>query len=860
MRDNKKLYLKKAGYGLLGIAVMLGVVTLTAQAETSRTRKDYESMELIQGGAYAVPKNNYSFREPEVETMITYQDGGEETDEKTLAEKQEAAQNARANNNATLAERMDACAKTLYNGMTALEYQINVGEFALTSDEFRTVISDVVNSNPELFYIRNGYRTEKFDLSKEDSTQIVDFCYGFYENQDSEFHPDRDKIIRRRELLNDKKSEILNSIIVRGMSPLEKALVIHDYIVSSTKYDYSAYLNYNTSADKDQSKYFEDEDFDVYGTLIGGKAVCQGYSLSFKYLLEAAGVSNIGFASNSSHIWNTITLDGAGYYVDCTWDDPNWDTLGDVKHVYFMKSEQALTNHTITQKDRVCNGTAYDDAFWNEVNCAILYYKGNYYYIAADGNLYSTKLGDSSDIRGIKNKVADLALKKTDSWNYSNAAKMVMVTSNVLYHDSQGIYYYNVKNGERGTVCRPSLEENELIYGLSYLNGEFSYSTRMQKVDGDTVAYQNVEQKITQYTLPQSIFSVPVESVTVTGNSQLLLTMENGNLVGEKTQLTANVLPEYATDKRILQWISSDSNVAVVDINGTVKAVGPGTATITAIAYDGEIRGSITISVLHDGVITRDGKTVYYANGVKLTNQFFNENGKTYYLGEDGTKLTGWQVINGSKYYLNDQGEMLTGWQKLSDRQYYFSEKGVMLTNWQTIGGKQYYFSNDGVMLTDWQNISNKKYYFTSSGVMLTGWQKLSGKQYYFDKNGALAVGWQKLNGKKYYFDSTGIMQTGFKTIKKKKYYFNSKGVMQTGFKTIKKKKYYFNSKGVMQTGFCTIKKKTYYFNGKGIMQTGWKTIKKKKYYFNSKGVMQTGLVKIKGIPYYFAKDGHFIS
>ena len=56
--------------------------------------------------------------------------------------------------------------------------------------------------------------------------------------------------------------------------------------------------------------------------------------------------------------------------------------------------------------------------------------------------------------------------------------------------------------------------------------------------------------------------------------------------VGGNETLTATVLPDNATDKTVT-WSSSDESVATVDNNGTVAAVGVGTATITVTATNG---------------------------------------------------------------------------------------------------------------------------------------------------------------------------------------------------------------------------------------------------------------------------------
>ena len=65
-----------------------------------------------------------------------------------------------------------------------------------------------------------------------------------------------------------------------------------------------------------------------------------------------------------------------------------------------------------------------------------------------------------------------------------------------------------------------------------------------------------------------------VESVTLDKESLTLYT-------GDSYTLTATILPENATDKT-LNWSSSNENVATVDANGAVKAIGNGVATITA--------------------------------------------------------------------------------------------------------------------------------------------------------------------------------------------------------------------------------------------------------------------------------------
>lgn len=67
--------------------------------------------------------------------------------------------------------------------------------------------------------------------------------------------------------------------------------------------------------------------------------------------------------------------------------------------------------------------------------------------------------------------------------------------------------------------------------------------------------------------------------------------------LGQKVALSANVLPENADNKN-LKWKSSDPEVAIVDANGQITAVGDGTAIITVETTDGSgIAKSCQVSV-----------------------------------------------------------------------------------------------------------------------------------------------------------------------------------------------------------------------------------------------------------------------
>ena len=84
--------------------------------------------------------------------------------------------------------------------------------------------------------------------------------------------------------------------------------------------------------------------------------------------------------------------------------------------------------------------------------------------------------------------------------------------------------------------------------------------------------------------------SYPVTGIKVSPDT-LTLTKKD-----ETAQLTAEVTPSYADNKRVT-WQSSDEKVATVNENGKVTAVGNGTATITATSVSGSYTATVSVTV-----------------------------------------------------------------------------------------------------------------------------------------------------------------------------------------------------------------------------------------------------------------------
>ncbi len=170
------------------------------------------------------------------------------------------------------------------------------------------------------------------------------------------------------------------AITYSGMTDLQKARALHDYLAQHVEYDYSL------------------ENYDGDDALLEGTAVCQGYAIAYGHLLDMAGIENTYALSNvMNHIWNFVKIDGNWYHVDVTWDDPGVNTNPGIKHdmtgkVYydnFLVSDAGIkaTGHeewySVEGVDAIkCTSEKYASAWWRDDVSAIFCIDGKEYYLS----------------------------------------------------------------------------------------------------------------------------------------------------------------------------------------------------------------------------------------------------------------------------------------------------------------------------------------------------------------------------------------------------------------------------------------------------------------------------------------------
>ena len=166
------------------------------------------------------------------------------------------------------------------------------------------------------------------------------------------------------------------------------------------------------------------------GALLDGKGVCEDYSLSYKKLMNGAGIQTVCVEGKDravyteptvAHMWNRINLDGQWYNADATWDDYPFAGQYLRSHCegkYFLTSDSrfygadALNHPLIYQKYLpvpAANDVRYENAdciFRNgDKKSEPFYHQGYWYYFSyEDMSIYRSRF-DGSDKRRLYQKM-----------------------------------------------------------------------------------------------------------------------------------------------------------------------------------------------------------------------------------------------------------------------------------------------------------------------------------------------------------------------------------------------------------------------------------------------------------------------
>lgn len=343
----------------------------------------------------------------------------------------------------------------IYQQLLAKKASIDVSEYQIPKSEIGAIVFGVINDHPDLYFTRGG-----FQYSYNPSNNTVTLISPEYisDLDDAAFQSG------------------LNSALASvdsGMTDLEKAIALHDYLAVNCEYDYENYL----------SGSIPQTSFSAYGVLVNRTAVCQGYALAYMLLLNKVGIKSYMVTSDAmNHAWNLIELDGKYYQVDVTWDDPTRDRIGRVSHAYMFCSDTAFGNHHDWQVtsgsekvEYTAVDTSYDSAFWKDSNSPLVIQGNDCYYIYSSNlNIRKASL---ANVTNHGTTVVNIAQWYTwDGTGYwrGTYSGLFCVDNRLYYNDSAKIYSIALD----GTDKRIEFTANTAIgyiYGSAFCQGKVLY-------------------------------------------------------------------------------------------------------------------------------------------------------------------------------------------------------------------------------------------------------------------------------------------------------------------------------------------------------------------------------------------------
>lgn len=361
--------------------------------------------------------------------------------------------------------------------------RIDISRFNYTVAKFSDFVNLCREKYPELYHLKNfspfGYKDTNGNGRLDNDEKVSYFKFEYYLNASTYNTYNSKSKQAAAEMLADIKA-------TPSLTDLQKLLLLHDRIAVRCEYDYKGYEKYVKAANGNPyvqiSDYIDPESFGMYGTLVLGVSVCEGYARTYQYMLNELGIENYLCSSvDLCHVWNIVKLGGEYYHVDITFDDPpcssgngtttvGTDRTGHVSHNNFLRSTEGIIfeNHDANDFDTTPDDTTYDDYFWQDSKTAFTLLKGKVYYI----NNSTKKLMQWQGSNGARDiELYDVSAR----WgNYSGNYACLSGDKNYLYFNSNNtVYEYDIVNNTRGIIHELELASGMSIYGFKVYYNEF---------------------------------------------------------------------------------------------------------------------------------------------------------------------------------------------------------------------------------------------------------------------------------------------------------------------------------------------------------------------------------------------------
>lgn len=364
------------------------------------------------------------------------------------------------------------------------KFKIPYDPHSQTNEFISKFKNSILFEHPELFYLsayfKYSYTYDGFltDIIMNEPVDVIDSNGNII--QEMPYTMDKEEIARRQASIDKETNHIL-SLVDDNMTPLQKVLIVHDYIVANYTYDYS----YNSSS--------------LDSMIIDKTGVCQGYAYLFYHIMAQLDIPCINVPSEECrHIWNKVQLDGEWYNIDVTHDDPKQNnTLIDYsagnKRTHFLVSDNELKSfsekedtdplsckyHYVWNNEDYCvaNDDSYSDSILRSINSLTVYKDEKFYCFDSDNNLCTIDF-EKNVLKPVCNTVADskwLPYGQTASMYAASFSTPVLFDGDIYFNSPDKIYKFDTKTNKAEifrTYDGKTDISNTYFYGLRVIDNK----------------------------------------------------------------------------------------------------------------------------------------------------------------------------------------------------------------------------------------------------------------------------------------------------------------------------------------------------------------------------------------------------
>ncbi len=329
-----------------------------------------------------------------------------------------------------------------------------------------------------------------------------------------------------------------------ALDDVQKALLVHDRL--------AYFCEYTLIEDTADPAFLTSHS--IYGAMVIGDAVCQGYAAAYTYMLEKLDIpSYICVSTALNHAWNIVYVNGNYYHVDVTYDDPiwsgtEWDVAGKVGHNYFLVSTEYMmaNGHNANDYDTTPADKSFDSYFWQSSAASFQLLDGTVYYIDSSVGELKTYGGDTLVT------IDDKWMAGESSYWSGNMSCLASDGEVLFYSVPEAVYAYSPAKGRSYKAYEPDLSMGDYfyIYGMKYEKGSFTL---------DVNNTPNFTNDLMQRVTVEYAFSIPViegdidDDGSLSANDYILIKMY------------CNVQTELSEDMAARADVSGDGVITTTD-------------------------------------------------------------------------------------------------------------------------------------------------------------------------------------------------------------------------------------------------------------------------------------------------------